>query len=336
MFKRTVFALAISAVLGTAQAAPVCQPSSYNVWLDVSGSMMLPQENGSAESDDGKDVPKIAHAKVFLKKLAQANQGESETGIFTVAPFTIQQEPAKLSAEEYARLLDEKIPENLESVGRMTWLGERAKAQLSREKHLVLVTDGDFSKWKQDSKVPAKKAFDAFRAGGGKLTVLSLAGNDEEVARLHEVFGESDIVDLVSVLRDVRQTDQVVERILDRRCTPAEAPVLELQGINFDFDKATLTSGSSRILDEALNVIRLQYAGRKMEIVGWTDSAGSDAYNGKLSLARAETVKRYFAGHGVDPERMTVRGAGKSFAYDNGTAHGRWMNRRVDIRFPGK
>lgn len=73
-----------------------------------------------------------------------------------------------------------------------------------------------------------------------------------------------------------------------------------------------------------------------MEIVGWTDSAGSDAYNGKLSLARAETVKRYFAGHGVDPERMTVRGAGKSFAYDNRTAHGRWMNRRVDIRFPGK
>ncbi len=333
MFMRTVSTLMFAAMLGAAQADPVCRSSDFDVWIDVSGSMMLPQENAAAR--DGRDgsLPKIARAKAFLKKVAAENRGEAETGIFTVAPFTVRQEPARLSATEYARVLDEEVLDSLESVGRMTWLGERAKRQLAREKHLVLVTDGAFSLWKEAEKVPVKEAFDAFRANGGRLTVLSLAGNEEENVRLYGIFGEHAVVDLDDVLLDEQQTSRLVEKILDRRCAPVAMPVMELRGIHFDFGKATLTRKSDRILDEALDVVRKQSPDRKLEITGWTDSVGSDACNRRLYRARAGTVKDYFAARGIDQARMTVRGEGKSFRYDNGTAHGRRMNRRVDIRF---
>jgi len=66
--------------------------------------------------------------------------------------------------------------------------------------------------------------------------------------------------------------------------------------------------------------------------VGHTDSVGSDAYNQRLSLARAESVKAYLVSKGVDRQRIRTEGRGESQPVaDNATAEGRAKNRRVDI-----
>ncbi|BCN94174.1 hypothetical protein THMIRHAM_19590 [Thiomicrorhabdus immobilis] len=70
----------------------------------------------------------------------------------------------------------------------------------------------------------------------------------------------------------------------------------------------------------------------KIAITGHTDSAGSEAYNQKLSQERAQEVAGYLANHGVVTDRMIVTGAGETNPVaDNSTKEGRALNRRVEV-----
>jgi outer membrane protein OmpA-like peptidoglycan-associated protein len=70
-----------------------------------------------------------------------------------------------------------------------------------------------------------------------------------------------------------------------------------------------------------------------IEVVGHTDSIGSDAVNNRLSKERADSVAQYLIGQGVQSVRIETLGAGKSYPIaDNSTDAGRAKNRRVEIR----
>jgi OOP family OmpA-OmpF porin len=70
--------------------------------------------------------------------------------------------------------------------------------------------------------------------------------------------------------------------------------------------------------------------------VGHTDSIGTDAYNQKLSVRRAESVKAYLQSKGVEANRIYTEGKGeKQPVADNKTAAGRAKNRRVEIEVVG-
>ena len=69
-----------------------------------------------------------------------------------------------------------------------------------------------------------------------------------------------------------------------------------------------------------------------LEIIGHTDSNGSETYNQQLSIERAEAVMHYLEQHGVATARMRARGLGEAEPIaDNRTVQGRATNRRVDI-----
>ena len=73
-----------------------------------------------------------------------------------------------------------------------------------------------------------------------------------------------------------------------------------------------------------------------MITVGHTDSVGSDDYNQKLSLRRAEAVKAYLVSKGVDTARVYTEGKGETQPMaDNATAEGRAKNRRVTVEVVG-
>ena len=117
------------------------------------------------------------------------------------------------------------------------------------------------------------------------------------------------------------------------------APVAEkvtlAADVLFDFDKAILkTEGKVKLDDLATKVKAIN-----LEVViaiGHTDSIGADAYNQKLSVRRAESVKAYLVSKGVEPNRIYTEGKGeKQPVASNKTADGRQKNRRVEIEVIG-
>ena len=73
-----------------------------------------------------------------------------------------------------------------------------------------------------------------------------------------------------------------------------------------------------------------------MIAIGHADSIGSDAYNQKLSVRRAESVKAYLVSKGVEPNRIYTEGKGeKQPVASNKTKDGRQKNRRVEIEVIG-
>jgi OOP family OmpA-OmpF porin len=105
-----------------------------------------------------------------------------------------------------------------------------------------------------------------------------------------------------------------------------------IKGIQFDFGKATIRPESNKLLDEAVKVLQ-QYPELRISISGHTDNVGEPAKNLELSQQRADSVKAYFVGKGIDTSRIETRGAGETEPVaDNATDKGRQENRRIEFK----
>ncbi len=106
----------------------------------------------------------------------------------------------------------------------------------------------------------------------------------------------------------------------------------KLEGVNFEFDSAKLTSDSIAKLDAAVAILK-RNADDKIEIAGHTDSQGNDEYNMGLSERRAQAVADYLVAHGANASNLAVKGYGETHPVaDNGSKEGRAANRRVELR----
>ncbi|SFU47323.1 OmpA-OmpF porin, OOP family [Paenacidovorax caeni] len=121
---------------------------------------------------------------------------------------------------------------------------------------------------------------------------------------------------------------------------PAPAPVASSKvtyaaDAFFDFDKAVLKPEGKAKLDDLVSKVK----DINLEViiaVGHTDSIGTDAYNQKLSVRRAEAVKAYLVSKGIEKNRVYTEGKGKKQPVaDNKTKEGRAKNRRVEIEVVG-
>ena len=108
--------------------------------------------------------------------------------------------------------------------------------------------------------------------------------------------------------------------------------VIVLHGVNFEFNKATLTVNAKTLLNQVSDAL-LARKDIKVEIDGHTDGKGSEPYNLKLSDRRAASVRQYLVSRGIDADRMTSKGFGKTMPIaDNNTDEGRELNRRVELK----
>ncbi|MBP1648177.1 MAG: Peptidoglycan-associated outer membrane protein [Bacteroidetes bacterium] len=111
----------------------------------------------------------------------------------------------------------------------------------------------------------------------------------------------------------------------------AVGEAIVLEGVEFKTGSAEITPASDETLTKVYNAMS-QNPGIEVEIQGYTDNTGKKATNQKLSLARAEAVKKYMVDKGISASRMTTKGFGpdKPIA-DNKTKEGRQKNRRIEF-----
>jgi hypothetical protein len=112
---------------------------------------------------------------------------------------------------------------------------------------------------------------------------------------------------------------------------PPVAPSPREFTIYFGFDQYSLTMEARRVMDNAIATAQSGGPARIM-VIGNTDLAGTSRYNLALSRRRADAVRRYMIGRGIDPREITVRALGKTnpvIPTANGVREPR--NRRVEI-----
>jgi hypothetical protein len=98
-----------------------------------------------------------------------------------------------------------------------------------------------------------------------------------------------------------------------RKPAPVAEKVTLAADVLFDFDKSVLKNEGKNKLDDLASKVKAI----NLEVViaiGHTDSIGSDAYNQKLSVRRAESVKAYLVSKGVEPNRIYTEGKGEKAA----------------------
>lgn len=102
--------------------------------------------------------------------------------------------------------------------------------------------------------------------------------------------------------------------------------------ITFGVNQAQVQPQFQNVLRSVALVIQ-KYNQTLVDVIGHTDSTGSDSYNLTLSQQRATAVANALTQHGINPQRFFVEGRGKAQPIaSNDTEAGRAQNRRVEIR----
>jgi outer membrane protein OmpA-like peptidoglycan-associated protein len=104
-----------------------------------------------------------------------------------------------------------------------------------------------------------------------------------------------------------------------------------LRGIHFDFNKSAIRAGDVAVLDEDASTLKAN-PNVAVSVNAYCDSIGSEEYNLKLSVRRADAVVRYLVKSGIPSSQLIPHGYGKTnFVATNDTADGRSQNRRVEL-----
>ncbi|WP_126452672.1 OmpA family protein [Sulfuriflexus mobilis] len=119
---------------------------------------------------------------------------------------------------------------------------------------------------------------------------------------------------------------------------PAPAPQVIKKNVSlgahalFNHDRSNLRPEGKRELDALAARLKSFSSVRGINVVGHTDSQGTDAYNQGLSERRAASVRQYLISKGVNGNVITASGKGESSPVaSNATKEGRQQNRRVEI-----
>ncbi|MWV28691.1 OmpA family protein [Aurantiacibacter rhizosphaerae] len=135
---------------------------------------------------------------------------------------------------------------------------------------------------------------------------------DEQIKELEEVTAGTGV--------DVNQTPE------------GDGILVNFPDVTFAVDSTSISPQMRDTLDGVAQSM-VTYPDSLIDVMGHTDSTGSEQYNLDLSRRRAESVANYLVSRGVSRARVETIGYGEQYPVaDNSTAAGRSENRRVEIR----
>jgi general secretion pathway protein A len=125
--------------------------------------------------------------------------------------------------------------------------------------------------------------------------------------------------------------DSAQNEVIQKSETPAPAPARKTL-LYFKHNSNDLEDKAFETLDQIADYV-IENPGLNVSVEGYTDSSGSHSYNISVSQFRANTIKSYLVGKGVNPSRIAAKGLGpESPIATNNTETGRTKNRRVEIK----
>ena len=109
--------------------------------------------------------------------------------------------------------------------------------------------------------------------------------------------------------------------------------ILNMPGnVTFATNSSDISADFYPVLD-SVGIVLNEYEKTYVDVIGHTDSRGSEQYNQRLSEQRAASVARYLESRKILPQRMVTTGKGELDAIaSNDTPDGRALNRRVEIK----
>lgn len=236
---------------------------------------------------------------------------------------------AALQAEREANA--QQISSLQESINEAETEAERARLEAERRQLQLEMEQRAREQALENARAAAERAAEAEARARRARDEAERAQREAERAQrdLSQAQGEIEATqkELTEAQRRMREALSTVVEIRET----TEGLILNLPDILFDFNKATLKPEAREIVSRLAGIL-LVSRGYQLRIEGHTDSIGSEEYNQKLSLRRAQSVRDYLEGAGLGDRIIGVRGFGESRPVaDNDTPSGRQKNRRVEI-----
>lgn len=217
-------------------------------------------------------------------------------------------------AEDAVRLAEQPVPDREAELGEHRVYVAEQKVEIARSRAIARHAQSERPRLAQerDAARLAARTQEADRAQAAAEQARS-----EQASSANEAEREA---------RELRRQIEALEAE-----TTDRGIVLTLGDVLFATNSDELQAGAGRNLDQLVDFLR-QYPERSVDIEGHTDSTGSSAYNRRLSLQRADSVRSYLAGRGIASNRLATVGIGEDRPVaDNDTSAGRQLNRRVEV-----
>ncbi|MBU1610451.1 MAG: OmpA family protein, partial [Proteobacteria bacterium] len=301
---------------------------NFVLFVDHSGSMAMTKDGAK----------KIDTAKTLVRAMNQVIPELGYTSaLYTFAPVASYSAPAVYSTAAIDSAIG-GIDSGVDIFGRRPPMGngiidlDSVLSGMNGKTAVIMFTDGASNTGTD----PVAQAQAVYAKYGGKVCfhVVSLADTAAGQKIIDEIRAMNNCTvsaDAATLLADKAALDKFVEDVFwGEKMEEAAVPESIVVRLNFDFDKYDIKDVEVPKLEQALMMMK-ERPGNTFVLEGWTDSVGADAYNMGLSQRRADTVKSWLVGNGMDDARLQSMGKGKSFKYDNATSDGRFQNRRVEI-----
>lgn len=219
---------------------------------------------------------------------------------------------------------------------------QAAAAKATAEAEAKAAAEAAEAKRKSDEEAQRQAELAAAREAQLKAETEAIAAKEAAARAQAQVLSEKEAAARADAER-ARQVAQALRAqlldqlnaVLQTRDTP-RGLVVTMADVLFATGKYNLRPEARERLARLSGIVS-SHPGLVLQVEGHTDSVGSDEFNQKLSEQRAEAVRSFLIGQGLDQSTISAVGLGKAMPIaDNSTAEGRQKNRRVEIIVSGE
>src|SRR5262245_48329491 len=166
---------------------------------------------------------------------------------------------------------------------------------------------------------------------------MSENAKGEAVARLKSVYGDGIRIGAfeaaTAVTEAYRRTSVALSSLRPGFTADDLVNALNMNIINFRSGSSQIPHESMPVLEQSASAIKSAPAGTVLEIGGYTDNAGNPAANQRISQQRADSVRQFLIGKGVNSGSLVATAYGDSNpSASKDTEEGRFRNRRVEYK----